>query len=204
MFNIKINKIFVGSIAHGVIKHDTLILWLIRLSDRLSNDISMIYKVPSSLLIPDIRQVYCLALASRIHVMQIRKKYRNKTLSGIIGRGGGGSSMKYWIKRGGLLAIFRPKEGGPGKKFHLSKYFSLPPLYINDDRSLTSSQKLRVRPAVNWQISLYLMIHISRNGCSSQPCPLGSFSGDRWGRSGIRRWYLSWEVSCSWGVSQNK
>ena len=35
--------------------------------------ISMIYKVISSLLIPDIRQEYFLALASHIYMMQIQK-----------------------------------------------------------------------------------------------------------------------------------
>ena len=48
--------------------------------------------------------------------------------------------MKYGIKRGGLLAISRPEEGGPGKNFDLSKYFSAPPpsLYVNNDWSLIS------------------------------------------------------------------
>jgi len=50
-----------GKLDTGV--HDTLILWLISLSDRLRNDISTICKVPLSLLLPDINHVYCLSLS---------------------------------------------------------------------------------------------------------------------------------------------
>ena len=65
-----------GKTGHSVLR-DTLILGPIRLS--VSNDISVIYKVILSFLIPDIRQVYFLALTSHFCTMQIRENTEIKS-----------------------------------------------------------------------------------------------------------------------------